>query len=48
MFLIRWLDVYLLVVLGDSSYMSCPAVMSVHGVGFLYRVDGVCVLLSSV
>jgi hypothetical protein len=38
-----------LVVLGDSSYVSCSAVMSVHRVGsVLYRVNGVYVMLSSV
>jgi hypothetical protein len=48
-FLIVWLDVYLLVLLGDSPYMSCAAFTYVFGVGFLfYRVDGLYVLLSSV
>jgi hypothetical protein len=48
-FLIVWLVVYLLVVLGDSIYVSCATVMSVYGVGcFLCRVDGVHVMLSSV
>jgi hypothetical protein len=31
-FPIMWLDVYLLVVLADSSYMSCAAAMTVYGV----------------
>jgi hypothetical protein len=46
-FPVMWLDVDYLV--GDSSYLSYRAVMSVYGVGsFLHRVDGSCVLLSSV
>jgi hypothetical protein len=40
-FLIVQLDMYLLVVLGDFSYMSYAAVMSVYAVGsFLYRQMG--------
>lgn len=49
MFPMLWLDIYLLVVLSDSSYMLCAAVMSIYGIGsFLCRIDGVCVLLYSV
>lgn len=49
MFLIMWLVVYLFVVLGDCSCVPCAAVASVCGVrSFSYRLDGVCVLLSSI
>jgi hypothetical protein len=48
-FPIMWFDVFLLVVLADSSCISCAAVMIVYGVSsFLYRVHGVYVLLPSV
>jgi hypothetical protein len=48
-FLKMWLEVYLHIVPGDSSYMSCAVVMNVYGVGpFLFRIDDVYVQLSSV
>jgi hypothetical protein len=37
-FPIMWLDVYLVVVLGNFSYLLCAAVTSVYAVrSFLYR-----------
>jgi hypothetical protein len=50
MFPIMFLDVYLLLVLGVFSCVSCAGVMSVYGFGcfLICRIDGACVLLSSV
>lgn len=44
LFRIMWLDAYLLVVLSDSSYISCAVVISVYGVGsslwsFLFKIS---------
>jgi hypothetical protein len=49
MFLIMRLDVYLHLMLYDSSYMLYASVIIIYSVdSFLYRVDGMSVLISSV